>query len=216
MIRQDYVAELAGLDREIMKMGLIVEKAISRSIQALKDLDIDMAQEIIDDDIIVDAMEKDLCDRCALIIARQQPVAGDLRRLIGGIKIITDLERIGDHAGHVAKGAIRMPEGGMIKPLVDIPRMGEICCRMLSSSVKAFIEDDVEAAKKIALDDTLVDDLHKQVIREVLTYMMSDTKNIEGGLALMHVSRFLERIGDHVCNICEWVIFSDTGEHINL
>lgn len=216
MIRQDYAAELADLDREIMKMGLIVEKAISKAVQALKELDEDLAQEVIDDDSIVDAIEKDLCDRCALIIARQQPVAGDLRRLIGGIKIITDLERIGDHAGHVAKGAIRMPGGRMIKPLVDIPRMGELCCKMLSGAVKAFIEDDVQAAKQIAAEDDLVDDLHKQVIREVLTYMMSDTKNIEGGLELMHVSRFIERIGDHVCNICEWVIFSDSGEHIDL
>lgn len=216
MIRQDYAAELAGLDREIMKMGLIVEDSINKAVRALKELDEDLAQEVIDDDSIVDAMEKDLCDRYALIVARQQPVAGDLRRLIGGIKIITDLERIGDHAGHIAKGAIRMPEGRIIKSLVDIPRMAEICCKMLSGAVKAFIEEDVEVAKKIAAQDNLVDELHKQVIRELLTYMMSDTKNIEGGLELMHVSRFIERIGDHVCNICEWVIFSDSGEHIDL
>ena len=124
MIRQHYEDELAELNRAIMKMGLKVEEAIDSSVDSLKNKDVELAQRIIDDDDIIDTMEKDLCDQCALIIAREQPVAGDLRHLISGIKIITDLERIADHAVHIAKGTIKMAGEDYIKPLIDIPPYG--------------------------------------------------------------------------------------------
>ncbi len=216
MIRQHFIDDLADLNRAIMKMGLKVEEAINLSIEALKNRDVDSAQKIIDDDDIIDRMEKSLCDQCALIIAREQPVAGDLRHLISGIKIITDLERIADHAVHIAKGVISMAGEEFIKPLVDIPRMAELSCSMLSRAISAFVEQDARSASEIAKEDNMVDQLHHQIIREILTYMLQDSKNIEGGLALMYMSRFLERTGDHVRNICEWVIFDETGEHENL
>ncbi|OQY34073.1 MAG: phosphate transport system regulatory protein PhoU [Spirochaetaceae bacterium 4572_59] len=216
MIRQHYEDELAELNRDIMKMGLRVEEAISLSIEALKNKDTDLAQRIINDDTIIDKMERDLCDQCALIIARQQPVAGDLRHLISGIKIITDLERIADHAVHIAKGTIKMAGEEYIKPLLDIPRMAEMSCSMLSRAVIAYVEQDAELAFKIAKDDNIIDDMHKQIVRELLTYMMQDPKKIEGGMSLMYMSRFMERAGDHVRNICEWVVFDETGEHENL
>ena len=216
MIRQHFEDDLAELNRAIMKMGLKVEEAINSSVEALGNRDIDLAQKIIEEDDIIDRMEKNLCDQCALIIAREQPVAGDLRHLISGIKIITDLERIGDHAVHIAKGTINMAGEEFIKPLVDIPRMAELSCSMLSRAVGAYVEQDAEAAVSIAKEDNLIDELHHQIVREILTYMLQDSKNIEGGLSLMYISRFLERAGDHVRNICEWVIFDETGEHENL
>jgi phosphate transport system protein len=216
MIRQHYEDDLAELNREIIKMGLRVEEAVNKSVEALKNKDTELAQQVLDEDIIVDTMERDLCDKCALIIAREQPVAGDLRHLISAIKIITDIERIGDHAVHVAKGTIKMTGEEYIKPLIDIPRMAQLGCSMLSRAVSAYVENNSAEAIKIAAEDDLVDNLHKQIVRELLTYMMSNPHNIEGGISLMYMSRFLERIGDHVRNICEWVVFAETGEHENL
>ncbi|MDC7235447.1 MAG: phosphate signaling complex protein PhoU [Spirochaetales bacterium] len=216
MIRQHYEDDLAELSREIMKMGLRVEEAINKAIDSLKAKDAELAQQVIDEDDIIDQMEKDLCDKCALIIAREQPVAGDLRHLISAIKIITDIERIADHAAHVAKRTIAMQGEDFIKPLVDIPRMAELGCGMLSRAITAYVEKDAEAAIKVAAEDDTLDELHKQIVRELLTYMIEKPQNIEGGIALMYISRFLERVGDHVRNICEWVVFAETGEHENL
>ncbi len=216
MIRQHFVDDLAELNRAIMKMGLKVEEAITQSVEALKNKDTDLARKIIEEDSIIDDMEKSLCDQCALIIAREQPVAGDLRHLISGIKIITDLERIGDHAVHIAKGTINNAGEEYIKPLIDIPRMGTLSCSMLSRAITAFVEQDADIAVAIAKEDEEIDNLHKQIVRELLTYMMQDPGKIEGGMSLMYMSRFLERTGDHVRNICEWVVFDETGEHENL
>lgn len=216
MIRQHYEDDLAELSREIMKMGLRVEEAVNKAVTSLKEKDKELAQQVIDEDDVIDEMEKDLCDKCALIIAREQPVAGDLRHLISAIKIITDIERIGDHAVHVAKGAMNLAGTEFVKPLIDIPRMAELDISMVNRAVKAYVEKDGESAVKVAAEDNTVDELHKQVIRELLTVMMGDPKKIEGGMALMYMSRFLERIGDHVRNICEWVVFAETGEHENL
>ncbi len=216
MIRQHYEDDLAELSREIMKMGLRVEEAMNKAVESLKNKNVELAQEVIDDDDIIDQMEKDLCDKGALIIAREQPVAGDLRHLISAIKIITDIERIGDHAVHIAKATIKMADEEYIKPLVDIPRMAEMGCSMLSRAVAAYVEKDPKAAVDVAASDEILDNTHKQVVRELLTYMMEDPHKIEGAMSLMYISRFLERTGDHVRNICEWVVFADTGEHESL
>lgn len=216
MIRQHYEDDLAALNRSIMKMGLKVEEAIRRSIRSLKEKDLDLARKVIDEDEVIDKMERDLCDQCALIIAREQPVAGDLRHLISGIKIITDLERIGDHGVHIAKGTVKMADEEYVKPLIDIPRMAEQSCRMLARALEAFVEQDAEQAVAIAKEDEEIDQMHQQIVRELLTYMMQSPEKIEGGLSLMYMSRFLERTGDHVKNICEWVVFDETGEHGDL
>jgi len=216
MIRKHYEDELAELNREIMKMGLRVEEAVNKAVESLIGKNTELAQQVLEEDKIIDQMEKALCDKCALIIAREQPVASDLRHLISAIKIITDIERIGDHAVHVAKGTINMAGEEYIKPLIDIPRMAQMGCDMLSRAVQSYVEKDPKQAVTIAGEDTMIDDLHKQVVRELLTYMLYNPQRIEGGLSLMYISRFLERIGDHVRNICEWVVFAQTGEHENL
>ena len=216
MIRQHYEDDLAELSREIMKMGLRVEEAVNKAVTSLKDKNTELAQQVVDEDEIINGMEKNLCDKCALIIAREQPVAGDLRHLISAIKLITDIERIGDHAVHVAKGTISMAGEEYVKPLIDIPRMAELVISMLTRAIKAYVEKDADTAVKVAAEDNMVDELHKQVMRELLVLMMADNKKIEGGMALMYMSRFIERIGDHVRNICEWVVFAETGEHESL
>jgi len=216
MIRKHYEDELAELNREIMKMGLRVEEAVNKSVEALLEKNMELAQQVVEEDRIINQLEKTLCDKCALIIAREQPVAGDLRHLISAIKIITDIERIGDHAVHVAKGAINMAGEEYIKPLIDIPRMAQLGCKMLSRAIESYVEKDSKEAVAIAAEDTMIDEIHKQVVRELISYMLSNPQRIEGGLSLMYISRFLERIGDHVRNVCEWVVFAETGEHEDL
>jgi len=211
-IRQHYADEMAALNRGLMKMGLLVEQALEKSVKAFKEKDKELAREVIEEDDVLDEMEKSLCDECALIIAREQPVAGNLRSLISVIKVVTDLERIGDHAVHIAKRALEL-EGEFLKPLVDIPRMAEIAGEMIKGSIEAFVAADEEQARTVAERDSEIDTLHNQVTRELLTYIMGNPGKIEDGLTLLFTSRFLERVGDHVRNICEWVVFSATGEH---
>jgi phosphate transport system protein len=192
------------------------DEAIKKALDSLVNNDLDLAQDVIHDDTQIDEMEKVLCDQCALIIAKEQPVAGDLRHLISAIKIITDIERIADHAVHIAKGTIKMSGEEYIKPLIDIPRMGQLCSTMLTNAINAYVNQDSLMALGIAQEDKIIDQLHQQIIRETLTYMLQDSQNIEKGLGLMYISRFLERIGDHIRNICEWVVFDETGKHEDL
>ncbi|MBN2628860.1 MAG: phosphate signaling complex protein PhoU [Spirochaetales bacterium] len=194
-------------------MGLLVEEAVRQGMECFKDQDRDMAQTVISGDDAINSMEDELCDQCALLLAREQPVASDLRHILAAIKIITQLERIGDHGVHLAKKALILADQTYIKPIVDLPRMEEIGRTMLVDALNAYVERDSEAAEEIASRDKQIDDLHTQVVREVLTYIMSDTSKISQGVELLYVARYLERFGDHVKNICEWVIFSERGEH---
>ncbi len=212
-LRHHFDDEIGALNKELLKMGLLVEEAVRQGMECFKDQDRDMAQTVISGDDAINSMEDELCDQCALLLAREQPVASDLRHILAAIKIITQLERIGDHGAHLAKKALILADQTYIKPIVDLPRMEEIGRTMLVDALNAYVERDSEAAEEIASRDKQIDDLHTQVVREVLTYIMSDTSKISQGVELLYVARYLERFGDHVKNICEWVIFSERGEH---
>ncbi len=211
-MRKNFNEELKKLKNEMLKMSSIVEESIYDSVEALKNQDLNLAEKVREKDDRIDEFEKKLEEKCIQLIALQQPVARDLRTIIVISKVVTDLERIGDHASNIALMVENIGQKKLIKPLIDVPRMTEIVNRRLRDSLKAFVEVDVDLAQKIALEDDEVDKLDEQILRELLTFMMEDPSTIGQAMYLIFISRFLERIGDHTTNICERIIYMDTGQ----
>ena len=214
IVRHSYEQELAHLQQSLLEMGQTVAIAIDRAVAALASQDTAMARQVLEGDDAVDQWQIDIEDRCMILIARQQPMARDLRIIGTGLKITTDLERIGDHAYDIAKITLELADQPLIKPLVDIPRMAQMAQKMLKESLDAYIRQDVALAEQICLDDDNVDDIYYQVFRELLTYMMEDPRNIGQATQLLFVARYLERIADHSTNVAEWVIYLVTGERL--
>jgi phosphate transport system protein len=212
MLRKSLDENIEKLKNEMLLMGSQVEEAIEKSIQALKEQDVELAKQVMEDDDKIDEYELELEELCTRLIATQQPVAGDLRTIIVISKLATDLERIGDHASNIAKMVINIGDEPLIKPLIDIPRMTDIVTNRLKESLKAFVNLDTELADEIARQDEEVDVLDEQILRELLTFMIEDPKTIRQAMSLIFISRFLERIGDHATNICERVIYMATGD----
>jgi len=216
MNRLNYQNTLDELKREILKMGSLVKEQIELTVSALAAQDLELAQKVIDRDDLVDALELKIEEQCLKLIATQQPMAKDLRTIAAGIKIIIDLERIGDNAVDIAKTTLRIGHEPLMKPLIDIPRMTVITEDMLKDALQAYVNEDVELAESLAEKDHEVDRLHGQVIRDVLTYMFENPKNITQGTHLMFISRYLERIADHVTNLGENIIYMVTAERKDL
>jgi len=214
MIRQSFDQDLEALRQDLVRMGLIVQDSIKNAVDALARRDKALARQVMDGDDTIDAMQVDIEDRCISLIARQQPVAKDLRILGTGLKITTDLERIGDHAFDIAKIVLLIGDEPLIKPLVDIPRMAVMAQSMLDDSLQAYLNLDIQLAEKVCRDDDMVDKLYHQVFRELLTYMLEDPKKINQATQLIFVARYLERIADHSTNVAEWVIYLVTGERM--
>lgn len=214
--RKHFSEDLQDLYQELLKMGTLVEETIRKAISALKTQNSALAAEVLDDDDAVNCFEKDIQDRCIILLATEQPVASDLRSIVTAIKVATQLERIGDHAVHVAKSAILMADQRYLKPLIDIPRMGEICISMIHEILSALVENDPEQARAIAARDDEVDELNDQISRKMFNSMLKDPQVLNQGLELIFVSRFMERMGDHVTNIAELVVYNATGNHVEL
>lgn len=214
IVRQSFDQELESLRQELVHMGTVVQVAIRDAVDALARRDKALARKVMDGDDEIDRMQVDIEDRCISLIARQQPVATDLRILGTGLKITTDLERIGDHAFDIAKIVQLIGHEPLIKPLVDIPRMAGIAQQMLQDSLQAYLKLDIQLAEKVCREDDLVDQLYHQVFRELLTYMLEDPKKINQATQLIFVARYLERIADHSTNVAEWVIYLATGERL--
>lgn len=212
--RQGYNNDLESLRQEILAMGNRVEKAIEDSIRALVKQDMNLARKVMAGDDEIDEMEVDIEDRCMVLIARQQPLAKDLRIIATGLKIATDLERVGDHAFDIGKITLSLEGQALIKPLVDIPRMADMARAMLRNSLEAYIKLDTSLADQVCQDDDAVDNIYKQILRELLTYMMEDPRNITQAAQLLFVARYLERVADHATNIGEWVIYLATGQRM--
>ena len=192
-------------------MGSMVEKAIDRSMEALKKRDLKLGDQVIADDAKINEKRFEIEEKCIQLIATQQPMASDLRIIVSVLAIITELERIGDHAEGIAKITIMEGDVPPLKPLIDIPRMAQKTAEMLRASLSAFIDRDANAAIKIAAEDDEVDQLYDQVFRELLTYMAADPKTIVRATRLIWVAHNLERSADRVTNICERVVFTVTG-----
>lgn len=213
-VRQTYLQDLEALRHDLLRMGEIVSSAIHESVQSLAKQDVELARKVIDGDDVIDDMQISIEDKCNLLIARQQPLARDLRIISTGLKITTDLERMGDHAFDIANVTLRLAHQPLIKPLVDIPRMAEMAEKMLRDSLKAYTTLDIELAEQICQNDDAVDDLYAQIFRELLTYMMEDPTTIGQATQLIFVGRYLERIADHATNIAEWTIYLATGQRL--
>jgi phosphate transport system protein len=212
MSRETYQKNLREIQDDVLVMGSMLEKALALSMQALKNRDLELAKKVVDDDKIVDSKRFEIEERALDLMATQAPMASDLRILLATLSIITDLERMADHAAGNAKIAILIGNEPPLKPLIDLPRMNEKVLNMLHRSLDAFIMHDAEAARKIVAEDDEIDNLYDQVFRELLTFMMEDPRTITRATRLIWVGHNLERTGDRVTNICERVVFMVTGK----
>jgi phosphate transport system protein len=209
----------SALDREetkikddILRMGSMVETAIDRAIAALKQRDGALAQQVIDEDKLINHLRYKIEDECLIVIATQQPTAHDLRIIVAATHVAVELERMADHAEGIAKLTLRMVDQPLLKPLIDIPIMANMVKEMTRAALDSFIHNDVELAHQTVRRDDEVDVMYQQIFRELLTYMLEDPKNISRATFLLWVAHNLERIGDRATNLCERTIFVSTGQ----
>lgn len=202
---------LQSVQDDVLTMGSLVTKAIDRAVDALKKRDLTLAHQIVADDAKINEQRFAIEERCIQLTATQ-PVAGDLRIIVATLNIITELERIGDYAGGIAKIVIMIGDEPPLKPLIDIPRMAELTIEMVNKSLQSFLNRDVELAKRVVSMDSVVDALYDQVFRELLTFMLMDPKTINRATRLIWVAHNLERAADRATNICERVVFTVTGK----
>ncbi|OPX84115.1 MAG: hypothetical protein A4E53_03890 [Pelotomaculum sp. PtaB.Bin104] len=214
--RASFDQALSELQQDILRMGFYVEESIAKAVESLIKQDMDLAKSVIDGDALIDIQELQIEDKCLMLIATQQPLAKDLRRIAAGLMIIIDLERMADLACDIAKSARRIGNQPLIKPLIDIPRMAELAQKMVKEALDAYVREDAQLAINMAAEDEMVDNLHDQVLRELLLLMMVDPSVVDQATALLFTSRHLERIADHATNIGERVVYLATGERKEL
>ena len=216
MARKVFEANIQELHNDLIRMGSIVEKQIHDCIDALVTQNTELAEKIIKDDDIVDLMEREIEDKAIKLIAMQQPLAIDLRNIFTTTKIVTDLERMADHAVDVAKITLRLKDEKYVKQLISIPRMGELVVLMIRDALDAYVAGDLEKAYEVCKRDDEVDDIYKEVFNELLQLMIDNKNTVNQATQLLFICKWLERIADHTTNICEWTIYLVTGEKINL
>lgn len=211
--RRAYEQELRALNQDILMMGSMVEEAVHLAIEALARQDVDLAKKIIENDRRVDDLELAIEERCLKLLALQQPLAGDLRMIATAIWVITDLERMGDHAVNISEIVVRIGNQPLIKPLIDIPRMAEIAEGMIKGCLDAFVARDPELARKTCRTDDQVDKIYEELFDELMGFIVNspDTRTSTQAANLLFVARFLERVADHATNIGERVIYMVTG-----
>ena len=206
-MQRHFYEELDALKQTLLAMGGLVEDQIRRVMTALVERDSELDQEVIDRDAQVNAYDIEVDEKCVELLALHQPAAGDLRFITTAMKIVTDLERIGDQAVNIAQRALELNREPQLKPYIDLPRMAEKSQRMVKESLDAFVTRDTELARRVCAEDAEVDALKEQIFRELLTFMMEDARTIPRAIRLILISRFLERVADHATNIAEMVIY---------
>ena len=216
MPRVDLDHQLNLLQQEVEVLAGMVEKAITRAVEALKQRDLVESRRVIQEDDYIDQKRFELEDRCVDLIATQQPMARDLRAIIALLHITVELERMGDYAEGIAKISLMIGEAPPLKPLIDIPRMAEKATEMLRNSVDSLVTRDLEKAYQVCEADDEVDALYDQVYRELLQFMIQDPQTIERATFLLWISHDLERIADRATNIAERVIFLVTGKMVEI
>lgn len=214
--RASYDKQLEDLQREILRMGSLVESSIDQAVHSLVKQDLKLAQTIIDGDDGINIIRREIEENCLVLIATQQPIAKDLRRIIAAISIVTDLERMGDHAAAIAKITKRLDNQPLIKPLIDVPKMARLAQNMVRSVLDAYVKGDVALALKACDADDEIDHLYKAIFDELIEIMIRDRTTISQATYLLFVARYLERIADHATNIGEDVIYLETGERKEL
>lgn len=213
MTRENYESKLKRLHMEIIEMGNFVEMAISDSIKAFMEHDVELCKTIIENDKSVNEMEKKIESKCLWLIAREQPVASDLRKITTALKIITDMERIGDHAVDIAEITMRIDDKNEFADSSQIPQMADAAIQMVHSAVQAYVSYDLSLAKDTRDKDDEVDDYFNQIKEGLAEIFKSQPEYIDNAVDFLLIAKYLERIGDHAVNVCEWVDFSQTGEH---
>lgn len=211
MAREQYMRNLGYLRDQVVRLSGMVDLAIAKSTEALKNQDTELATQVIEADHDINELRWSLEGEALAVIAMQAPMAKDLRQIAAGLHIISELERMGDHAAGNAKIVLLTANEPQLKPLVDIPRMAQVARNMLSDAIDAFIHSDIDLARQTMTMDDEIDELYNQVYRELLTYMMQDQQTINRATHLLWAAHNLERIGDRTENICEFVIYSVTG-----
>lgn len=212
MTRQSFDSSLHDLHNELLRMGSIVETQIYQCVEALVKQDIELAETVIKNDDIVDNLQKEIEDKCIKLIATQQPMAVDLRKIFTTTKIVTDLERMADHAVDIARIVVRLKGEKYIKEIIDIPRAAVIVQSMIKDSLDAYVDGNVESAYEVCKRDDQVDAIYKMVFNELLLIMSENKDSIKQATQFLFICKCLERIADHATNICEWTIYLVTGE----
>ncbi len=212
-MRNRFDRQLATLNDELIEMGSMIEKSIETAIKALVNQDVDLARHAIDADEEIDRQERIIEDLCLKLLLQQQPVARDLRLISAALKMITDMERIGDHASDISEITIALADQPYIKKLEHIQQMAKETMIMLVGSIEAFVDKDLDKANEVIKRDDVVDDLFDKVKKELIQMIHENADKGEQAADLLMVAKYMERIGDHATNISEWVIFSITGEH---
>ena len=213
-MKRHFDQELVDLKQQLKEMGDVVEGMIFKAVQGLKDRKEKILKEVFEAEKKVNLMQVTIDDVALKLIALYQPAASDLRFLVTGIKISSDLERIGDQAVNISERAVDLLKEPPLKPLIDLPRMAEIAQKMVRDSIAAFLNRDCKLAREICQRDDVVDDINTQIFRELVTYMIQDVRTIQKALDLLLVSRHLERIADHATNIGEEVFYIVEGKDI--
>lgn len=211
-IRRTFEDQLTELKNDMLRLGRFAEESLNKALDALKRQDIAQAEQVIADDDIADEMTFNIQGNIMQLLALQQPMARDLRLIGASLRIVVDLERIGDHAVSIAKVARALAGTPYYKPLVDIPRLGELTRQMVSDSLQAFIHHDTQLAIQVARDDNAVDDLCDHLQEELMKKMRRDPDWVEQATRLLLVARMLERVADHATNIVEHIYFVETGQ----
>lgn len=214
--RHHFDVELKDLYQMILKLGSLVEDALRKSVKALRTNDADLAATVISEDEAIDALQIEIENSATHIIATEQPVARDLRELITTTKIAANLERIGDHARHIAKVANKISMDILESALPSVRLMSDIGISMVHESLTAFVEQNADAAREIADRDDAIDAEHKVLYAKLIAVMRENPDWIDHGVSLLFLNRFLERLGDHVTDVCQWVIFAKSGEYVEL
>lgn len=212
-MRARFDKQLLQLNNQLIEMGTLIEQAIEQSVTALVTQDVDKARRIMEQDAEINHLEKGIENLCLKLLLQQQPVASDLRQISAALKMITDMERIGDHAVDISELAIIMADHPYIKKLEHIEQMAKETMIMLIRSLEAYVNKNLEQARQVIAHDDIVDDLFVKVKMELIRLIHEDPNNGEQASDLLMVAKYFERIGDHATNIAEWVIFSITGKH---
>ena len=213
-MQRHFHEELEALKQTLLAMGGLVEDQIRRVMKTLLERDDVMAQEVIERDRQVNTYDVEVDEQCVSLLALYQPAAGDLRFITTAMKIVTDLERIGDQAVNIAQRVLELNREPQLKPYIDLPRMAEQAQRMVKESLDAFVARDTALARQVCGEDSEVDLLKEQIFRELLTFMMEDPRTIPRAIRLILISRFMERVADHATNIAEMVVYLVEGKMV--
>lgn len=214
-MRSRFDEQLSSLNNSLIEMGAMIENAISKATKALVEQDVALAAEVMNSDNIIDEKEKDIESQCMKLLLSQQPVARDLRQISTALKLITDMERIGDQAADISEICVYLADQVYIKKLEHIPQMANATIKMVTDSIDAYVRKDLDLAEAVIEYDDVVDELYVQIKQDLIALVHEDVENGEQAFDLMQIAKYYERIGDHATNIAEWVIYTITGKHID-